>query len=70
MAFSVNEIRSQLTLGRARNTLFQVQIQNPANGVADIKVPFMVRTAQIPGSDLGIIEVPYFGRKIRLAGVS
>jgi hypothetical protein len=68
MAFSVNEIRSQLTLGGARNTLFQVQIQNPANGVADIKVPFMVRTAQIPGSDLGIIEVPYFGRKIRLAG--
>ena len=28
----------------------------------------MVRTAQIPSSDLGIIEVPYFGRKIKLAG--
>ena len=68
MAFSVNEIRSQLTLGGARNTLFQVTIQNPANGVADIKVPFMARAAQIPSSDLGVIEVPYFGRKIKLAG--
>lgn len=68
MAFNVNEIRSQLTLGGARQSLFQVTIQNPANSVADIKIPFMVRTAQIPSSDLGIIEVPYFGRRIKLAG--
>jgi len=68
MAFNINEIRSQLTLGGARQSLFQVQIQNPANSVADIKVPFMVRTAQIPSSDLGVIEVPYFGRRIKLAG--
>lgn len=61
MAFNVNEIRSQLTFGGARNSLFQVQFLNPSNGVGDIKVPFMVRTAQIPSSDLGIIEVPYFG---------
>jgi hypothetical protein len=68
MAFNINEIRSQLALGGARNTLFQVTIQNPANGAADIKVPFLVRAAQIPASTLGLIEVPYFGRKIRLAG--
>lgn len=68
MAFNVNEIRSQLSLGGARNSLFQVTIQNPANGVADIKVPFLVRAAQIPASTLGIIEVPYFGRKVRMAG--
>lgn len=68
MAFNVNEIRSQLTLGGARNSLFQVAITNPANSAADIKVPFLVRAAQIPASTLGTIEVPYFGRKIRLAG--
>jgi hypothetical protein len=68
MAFNVNEIRSQLTLGGARGSLFQVTFSNPANGVADIKVPFMVRAAQIPSSDLGTIEVPYFGRKVKLAG--
>lgn len=68
MAFNVNEIRSQLTLGGARGSLFQVTFTNPANSVADIKVPFMVRSAQLPASDLGVIEVPYFGRKIKLAG--
>ncbi len=68
MAFNVNEIRSQLNFGGARNSLFQVTIQNPGNGVADIKVPFLVRAAQIPAATLGVIEVPYFGRKVRLAG--
>jgi len=68
MAFNVNEIRSQLTLGGARASLFQVTFNNPANGVADIKVPFLVRAAQIPESTLGVIEVPYFGRKVKLAG--
>lgn len=68
MAFNINEIRSQLTLGGARNSLFQVQFTNPANGVADIKVPFMVRATTIPEATLGVIDVPYFGRKIRLAG--
>jgi hypothetical protein len=68
MAFNIQEIRSQLVLGGARASLFQVQIANPANGAADIKVPFMVKAAQIPASTLGQIEVPYFGRKIKVAG--
>ena len=68
MAFNVNEIRSQLTLGGARQSLFQVVFNNPANSVADIKVPFMVKAAQIPASTLGTIQVPYYGRKIKLAG--
>lgn len=68
MAFNINEIRSQLTLGGARNSLFQVQITNPVNGIGDIKVPFLARAATIPEANLGVIEVPYFGRKIRLAG--
>lgn len=68
MAFNVNEIRSQLTLGGAKPSLFQVQIQNPANAIADLKVPFMVKAAAIPSSNLGVVEVPYFGRKIKVAG--
>jgi len=68
MAFNIQEIRSQLVLGGARASLFQVQIANPANGAGDIKVPFMVKAAQIPASSLGQIEVPYFGRKIKIAG--
>lgn len=68
MAFNVNEIRSQLTLGGARNSLFQVRFNNPAQGAGDLKVPFLVKAAQIPASTLGTIEVPYYGRKFKIAG--
>ena len=68
MSFNINEFKSQLVGGGARPTLFQVQILNPVLPNADFKVPFMVKTAQLPGSTLGTIEVPYFGRNVRYAG--
>ncbi len=68
MAFNVNEIRSQLTLGGARNSLFQVRFNNPVQGAGDIKVPFLIKAAQIPASTLGTVEIPYYGRKYKIAG--
>lgn len=68
MAFNINDMRGQLTSGGARPSLFQVQITNPINGIADFKVPFMVKASSLPASNLGTIEVPYFGRKIKVAG--
>lgn len=68
MAFNVNEIKSQLTFGGAKASLFQVQITNPVNGAGDLKTPFMVQAAALPESTLGTIEVPYFGRKVKIAG--
>ena len=68
MAFNINEIRAQLQGGGARPSLFQVRIQNPVNPTADVKLPFLCQAASIPGSILGVVEVPYFGRKIKLAG--
>jgi hypothetical protein len=49
MAFNINEIKSQLTFGGAKASLFQVQITNPINGLADLKTPFMVQAAALPG---------------------
>ena len=68
MALNINEIKSQLALGGARPALFQVVFNNPVNASGDVKVPFMVKAAQMPASTLGTIEVPYFGRKIKIAG--
>ena len=68
MAFNINEIKSQLTFGGAKASLFQVAITNPINGIADLKTPFMVQAAQIPEATMGVIEVPYFGRKVKIAG--
>jgi hypothetical protein len=68
MAFNINEMRSQLVYGGARQNLFQVRIDNPANNSANFKTPFMVQAAQIPESQLGVIPVFYFGRQMKLAG--
>jgi uncharacterized protein YlzI (FlbEa/FlbD family) len=68
MAFNINDIRAQLAFGGARPSLFQVIISNPVNPVADIKLPFLCKTAQLPSSQIGVIEVPYFGRKLKIAG--
>lgn len=68
MPFNVNEIKSQLAFGGARASHFQVQITNPVNGASDLKVPFMVQAAALPESTMGVIEVPYFGRKVKIAG--
>jgi hypothetical protein len=68
MAFNINEMRSQLVYGGARQNLFQVRINNPANNSGDLKTPFMVQAAQIPESQLGVIPVYYFGRQMKLAG--
>ena len=47
---------------------FQVTLTNPVNAAGDLKLPFMCRAAQMPASTLGTIEVPYFGRKVKIAG--
>ena len=68
MAFNINEFKSQLVGGGARPSLFQVQITNPINAIADFKVPFMVRAAALPESNVGSYQIPYFGRFIKYAG--
>ncbi len=68
MAFNINDIKAQLAGGGARQALFQVSIQNPATSAANLKTPFLVQASQIPASTLGTIQVPYFGRILKLAG--
>lgn len=68
MTHSINNIRSQLTGGGARPSLFRVVISNPFDPAADIKVPFMVRATNVPSYSIGKIEIPYFGRKIPIPG--
>jgi len=68
MAFNINDIKAQLTGGGARQSLFLVQFNNPANAAGNAKLRFMVKAASIPEARLGNIDVPYFGRKLKLAG--
>jgi hypothetical protein len=68
MAFNINDIRANLRLGGARPTLFNVELTSPFDTDLVQIAPFMVQSSQIPSSTLGAIEVPYFGRKIKVAG--
>ena len=57
-----------MTYGGAKASLFEVQLLNPIDAAGDAKIPFMVQASSLPESTLGMFEVPYFGRKIKIAG--
>ncbi len=68
MSFDINRFKGSLKYGGARKSKFEVTITNPANGVADSIVPFMVSAASIPPVNTESIPVPYMGREIKLNG--
>ena len=71
MAFSVNDFRSQLIGDGARPNLFEVAMPFPAFSLpanAQTKLTFMCKTAQLPGSTVGVVPVQYFGRELKFAG--
>jgi hypothetical protein len=72
MAFNVNQFRTSLQFDGARPNLFEVQLSFPSYvqgaAVAAAKSTFMVKTAALPGSTLGMVTIPYFGREVKVAG--
>ena len=68
MAFNINEFSSALKGGGARPTLFKVTMSNPIDNGADRDLEFMCESTSMPGSSISAIELPYFGRKIKVAG--
>lgn len=74
MTFNINEFKSRgLIYGGARPALFQVQFDVPRsiqgiNGSALNSVSYVCRAAELPAATVGTVEVPYFGRRIKLAG--
>jgi hypothetical protein len=74
MTFNVTEILSSgLINGGARPTLFDVQMVLPQSVLvnssrAENRLRFTCRAASIPASTLNSINVPYFGRMVKVAG--
>lgn len=67
MALNINDFISNAG-SPASSALFRVQILNPVDATADLKAPFMIKAASVPASNLGTAEIPYMGRKIKVAG--
>ena len=71
MAFNISEFRAQLQGDGARPNLFDVQLTFPTfinPGAAARKATFMCKSAALPGSVIGMVPVPYFGRDVKLGG--
>ena len=69
MAFNIADIKSNLPFGGARPTLFQCIITLPPGVPGDLsKLQFLARATSLPASNLGLIQIPYFGRKVKIAG--
>jgi len=71
MAFTVQDFRSRLQFGGARQNQFQVLMPFPAvsGGTSKSELfTFMAKGSSIPGEEVGIIRVPYFGRTITVPG--
>lgn len=70
MAFNINQFRSQMTGDGARPNLFEVTLAFPefAGAAATTPFTFMCKTASIPASTIGSVEVAYFGRTLKFAG--
>ena len=71
---SIRAFRSRMRGGGARSNLFEVKMSFPSYlGLADESeltqdIPFLVKAAEIPASNLGNIPVPFRGRVLPIAG--
>jgi len=73
MPFNISAFKSNgLVYGGARPSLFNVFMSVPAGlGIDNVSVDkfrFVCKTAELPESVISSIDVPYFGRKIKVAG--
>ena len=69
---SIVDFRSRLKGGGARSNLFEVQMAfpdfaKPVNEALN-DIPFLVKAAEIPASNIGNIPVPFRGRILPIAG--
>ncbi|MCX8008355.1 MAG: phage tail protein [Patescibacteria group bacterium] len=69
MAFNVNEFKTRLIGEGARPTLFNAYIFFPIEVGAGMEdFTFVCKSAQLPSQQVGTIELPYFGRRIKVPG--
>ena len=72
---TIDSFRSRLVGGGARPNLFEVKLVYPegiATSVADKELPidtrFMVKAANLPASNINVIDIPFRGRYLKIAG--
>ena len=65
----IDDFKSKLTGGGARANMFKVTLNYPGFAQGDVELTsFMCKAAQLPASQLTAIEIPFRGRKLKMAG--
>jgi len=73
MAFNITQFRTNgLALDGARQNLFDVSLTFPTLGRIDAKANeqfrFTCKSAALPGATIGVVNLQYFGREVKLPG--
>lgn len=72
MAFNIAQFQTALARDGYRPNLFDVTLQFPSfvnSASASKNITFLCKSAQLPGSTIGLAPLFYFGRETKLAGV-
>ena len=70
---SIEEFKSVLQGGGVRPTMFQVEMAFPDAVVvdptqADNEGTYLIKASQLPAANVGTVEVPFRGRKLKVSG--
>jgi hypothetical protein len=68
---TLSDFKSKLVGGGARPNLFECEISFPAglSGVTvDEDYSFMIKAASLPASNINVIDIPFRGRNLKIAG--
>ena len=69
MTLQVDKFKAKLIGGGARANLFKVTVNFPGYAGGDVELTsFMVKAASLPASTIGLVELPFRGRIVKLAG--
>jgi hypothetical protein len=66
--FNLTDFKGRFSLEGARPTLFEAKVFGLPFADSRNDFTFHCKAAQLPGKTLGVVEVPYFGRKIKVHG--
>ena len=65
----VDDFKSKLRGGGARPNLFKATVNFPAYAGGDVELTsFLCKAAQLPASVMNVVEVPFRGRQLKIAG--
>lgn len=65
--FNVDIFRKAMKFDGARPNLFEVRVRDIDGQISNDFI-FKCKAASLPGSTMGVVEVPFFGRQVRFAG--